>query len=143
MRRLLTGVDDQGKSCVLEDTEISPTEAVPGIAMEMLFATSESPPPPRPESQADFLSLGLDPGLCRWTILDWAPHHSWQMHHTDTLDFDMVLSGSVELILSTGAHSLEPGDCAVITGVDHAWRSGPNGCRISIVMFGTPPPSPA
>lgn len=141
MRRLLTGVNDEGRSCVLEEAEISPTEAVPGIALEMLFATTESPPPARPEGYGDFLSLGVDPGLCRWMIIDWAPNHSWAMHHTDTVDFDTVLSGSVELILATGAHKLEPGDCAVITGVDHAWKAGPDGCRVSIITLGTPAPS--
>jgi mannose-6-phosphate isomerase-like protein (cupin superfamily) len=63
------------------------------------------------------------------------------MHHTDTLDFHLVLSGSIDLTLDTGIHELRPGDCAVITGIDHAWRAGPSGCRLSTVMLGTPPPS--
>jgi quercetin dioxygenase-like cupin family protein len=141
MRRLLTGVNEDGRSCVVEETEIAPTEAVPGIAAAMLFATSQSPPPPRPAGRGDFLDLGVAPGVCRWMMLDWDPHHSWAMHHTDTLDFDLVLSGRVDLILEAGEFNLEPGDCAVITGVDHAWRAGPSGCRISIITLGTPPPS--
>jgi hypothetical protein len=32
-----------------------------------------------------------------------------------------------------------PGDCVVITGIDHAWRAGPSGCQISGIMLGTPP----
>jgi mannose-6-phosphate isomerase-like protein (cupin superfamily) len=75
-------------------------------------------------------------------ILDWGPDHSWPtVHHTDTLDFHLVLSGSIDLILDTGIAELKPGDCAVITGIDHAWRAGPNGCRLSSLMLGTPPPA--
>jgi quercetin dioxygenase-like cupin family protein len=140
MRRLLTGLNDRGQSCVVEEHEISPTEATPGIAMAMLFATSESPAPPRPEGHGELRSFGVEPGCCHWMIFDWAPGHSWSaMHHTDTLDFNLVLSGSIDLILDTGLHALEAGDCVVVTGIDHAWRAGPSGCRVSAVMLGTPP----
>jgi len=140
MRRLLTGLNDQGQSCVVEENEILPTEATRGIAMAMLFATSGSPAPPRPEGHGELLSVGVEPGCCHWMILDWASGHSWStVHHTDTIDFHTVLSGSLDLILDTGLHALEPGDCVVVTGIDHAWRSGPSGCRVSSVMLGTPP----
>jgi hypothetical protein len=33
---------------------------------------------------------------------------------------------------------LSAGDCAVVAGVDHAWRTGPEGCTTSIVIVGTP-----
>ena len=47
------------------------------------------------------------------------------MHHTDTLDLETIISGSVDLILDDGAHHLEAGDMVVMTGVDHAWRPDP------------------
>jgi uncharacterized cupin superfamily protein len=62
------------------------------------------------------------------------------MHQTNTVDFDIVVAGSVELILDDGTHLLETGDCAVITGVDHAWRAGSSGCTVSAVAVGTRPP---
>ena len=64
------------------------------------------------------------------------------MHHTDTLDFDTVIAGSIELILDDGGHRLEAGDVVVISGVDHAWRSGPDGCTMVITLQGTEPPAP-
>jgi hypothetical protein len=27
----------------------------------------------------------------------------------------------------------------VMTGVDHAWKAGPDGCRINAILIGTPP----
>jgi len=51
----------------------------------------------------------------------------------------IVLSGSIELILDDGEHPLVAGDHVVVTGVDHAWRAGPDGCRISIISLGVSP----
>jgi hypothetical protein len=65
------------------------------------------------------------------------------MHHSDTIDLDFVVSGRIHLVLEDGAHTLEEGDCAVITGVDHAWRVGPEGCTLSVVLLGMPPPQDA
>jgi quercetin dioxygenase-like cupin family protein len=64
------------------------------------------------------------------------------MHHTDTVDIDIVLDGSIELTLDDGVHVLQAGDGAVIRGVDHAWRAGSEGARLSVIFIGTPPPVP-
>ena len=61
------------------------------------------------------------------------------MHHTDTLDFDLILDGSVELILDDGTHLLRAGDCVVMTGVDHGWRASSDGCTTAALALGTPP----
>lgn len=81
------------------------------------------------------LDLVLPPGALRWTMIEYAPGAEFSMHHTDTVDFDVVLSGSVELVLDDGDHLLEPGDSAVITGVDHGWRAGPRGCRLDVLTI--------
>ena len=61
-------------------------------------------------------------------------------HHTDSMDFDVVLEGSVLLVLDDGPHRLEAGDGVVLTGVDHHWRAEEEGCRMSVVVIATPPP---
>jgi quercetin dioxygenase-like cupin family protein len=77
----------------------------------------------------------------RWLIVEYEPDTSFSMHHTDTIDFDTVLAGSVELVLDDGVHALDLGDSVVETGVDHAWRAGPDGCTLTVVGAGTPPRS--
>jgi hypothetical protein len=61
------------------------------------------------------------------------------MHHTDTIDFDTIIFGEVDILLDDGPHHLVPGDCVVVKGVDHAWLAGPEGCTSSVVVIGTPP----
>jgi quercetin dioxygenase-like cupin family protein len=140
VRRFLTGVDAAGRSCVIEDAD-PPMEGSPaGILSAAIYSTESAPPPPRPDGQGRFSDLGVAPGLINWRIVDFEPNVTRSMHHTDTLDFDMVLEGSIELGLEDGQHLLEPGDCVVVAGVDHSWTAGPSGCRMSVTLIGTPSP---
>ena len=63
------------------------------------------------------------------------------LHHTDTLNLVFVEQGSIDLLLQDGAHELEPGDYVVMPGIDHAYRAGPEGCRLVAISIGTPPPA--
>jgi len=137
---MVTGTGADGRSCVVGEVEID--RGVGPVAVQSLYKT-ESSPPPRPSGRADTRDLGVAPGATEWLVVDWAPNTQAPMHHTDTLDFDFVIEGSIEVILDDGAHLLEVGDCVVVTGVDHAWRAGPAGCRLSVALVGTPPPARA
>jgi mannose-6-phosphate isomerase-like protein (cupin superfamily) len=60
------------------------------------------------------------------------------MHTTDTVDFDVVLSGEVYLELDDGAEVLlKAGECVVQNGTRHAWhnRSSQN-CVIAVAIVG-------
>src|SRR4029077_2078302 len=60
------------------------------------------------------------------------------MHTTDTVDFDVVISGEVVMELDDGAEVLlKAGDCVVQNGTRHAWynRSSKN-CVISVALIG-------
>ena len=60
------------------------------------------------------------------------------MHTTDTVDFDVVVSGEVVLELDDGAEVLlKPGDCVIQNGTRHAWhnRSSAN-CLIAVTLLG-------
>jgi hypothetical protein len=60
------------------------------------------------------------------------------MHRSDTTDFDIVLKGSVDCILSDGtAITLKTGDTIVLNGADHAWRnSGTEDAQVLFFMAG-------
>lgn len=60
------------------------------------------------------------------------------MHTTDTVDFDVVVSGEICLELDEGAEVLlKAGDCVVQNGTRHAWhnRSSQN-CVIAVTLIG-------
>ena len=139
MRLLITGVDVIGKSCVVGEDGVAINPIGPGFAMAIPYATTQSPPQARPAGNAELIDQMLPPGHARWIVVDYGAHAQTPVHHTDTLDLEAIISGSVDLILDDGAHHLEAGDMVVMTGVDHAWRAGPDGCRINAVLIGTPP----
>lgn len=46
------------------------------------------------------------------------------MHATDSIDYEVVLSGKVDMELPGGkVRTLKPGDLLVMGGVPHAWKN--------------------
>jgi len=141
MRLLVTGVDGDGRGCVVGEEQLK-MELAPGKRVWHATAYTELVALARqPQRSSDFMDLQIGSGRVRWLVIDYEAGAEQEMHHTDTVDLDIVLQGSIELILDDGAHLLRAGDGAVVSGVDHAWRSGAEGCRLSVMFIGTPPSS--
>jgi quercetin dioxygenase-like cupin family protein len=107
-----------------------------GIVISSVSATSW---PDGPPGRGDLQRVTVTPGNARWSFIEFPPGCTTAFHHTDSLDFDVVIDGSVDLILDDGAHRLGPGDGVVVKGVDHSWATHEEGCRMSVVVIGTPP----
>ena len=60
------------------------------------------------------------------------------MHTTDTVDFDVIVSGEVYLELDDGAEfRLKAGDCVIQNGTRHAWHNrSSEKCVISVAIVG-------
>ena len=60
------------------------------------------------------------------------------MHTTDTIDFEVILSGSCVLELDDGAEvTLEVGDTVVQNGTRHRWRNpGTEPCHLAVFICG-------
>lgn len=60
--------------------------------------------------------------VCR--VVDFGPKHKPLMHRTQSLDYGIVLEGTVEMELDSGEkHILRRGDVAVQRATMHAWRN--------------------
>ncbi len=73
------------------------------------------------------------PGLMRYM-----DHSDPGMHTTDTIDFEIVLEGTVVLELDGGAEvTLAPGDTVVQNGTRHRWKNpGDTIARLAVFMCG-------
>jgi mannose-6-phosphate isomerase-like protein (cupin superfamily) len=73
------------------------------------------------------------PGLLAYTEPD-----NPGMHTTDTIDFEVILSGELILELDDGAEKvLRPGDTVVQNGTRHRWRNrGPEPVVMATFIFG-------
>jgi len=60
------------------------------------------------------------------------------MHTTDTVDFDIVISGEVYLELDAGAEVLlKAGDCVIQNGTRHTWHNrSTEKCVIAVTLLG-------
>jgi quercetin dioxygenase-like cupin family protein len=135
----VTGVDADGRSCVVDEITNGPTGST--VSVHTVFETAGNPAPPRPPGHGGAMDLKVPVGIARWIIVQWPPGLTAGMHHTDTIDFDTVLAGTIDIVLDDGSHRLEAGDCVVVNGVDHAWEAGPDGCTMGVLLLGTPTPA--
>lgn len=159
MRRVVTGVDDQGRSTVLEDgpppvafgaspdapTSLGRTEGS-GVAPGRAIVHQIWLNGPLPASGTPDPTLGLEApdfdtpaGATSWIVTEMGPNLEPYMHHTATVDYGIVIRGEVELILETGSVVLRAGDAVYVDGVEHAWRTGAEGCVIATVQVGLRP----
>lgn len=137
MRFIVTGVKD-GKSCVVEQIDCTPPAE--GMGTQSVAELDLRNLPPRPPGRGEFVDIPAPEGTMRWYRVRFLPNETRRVHHTDTIDCHTIVAGRIELLLDDGPHLLEQGDSAMVTGVDHGWRTGPEGCVVSMIILGTPKP---
>jgi mannose-6-phosphate isomerase-like protein (cupin superfamily) len=164
VRRVVTGHDASGKSVFVSDEAVAP---LPTTGFHRLWGGDETPQfpddgsvpphhmyfppiggfrfgmfslPPESTAGADIdASVGpVDieaevPGLLRYM-----DQSDPGMHATDTIDFEVVLEGTVILDLDDGAKiTLQPGDTVVQNGTRHRWSNpGDTTARLAVFMCG-------
>ena len=123
IRRVVTGLDEQGRSTVLFDDRI----ALERGETKLIWTTDTIPADnsgradsARPFTFDDMKSPGSVFLVTRMEAGDTAAGPF--MHATDTLDHLVVLKGRIKLQLEEGAVELGPGDCIVDRGVVHGWQ---------------------
>ena len=146
MRRIVTGIGPDGRSCIVQIGEAPVVARVEGengfeISLTDLWrtkppATLDAPPPQLTPSGVD---LETPPGASRWMVVEFAPGRYSPMHSTPTVDYDFLVSGELVLELEDGEIALLPGDAVVIPGVAHAWRTHEQGAVLLVALIGTIP----
>ncbi len=122
MRRVVTGLNAQGRSCIVFDGPVprhapaanliwrntlpadnaGAADAAAPYEMAMLH-----------DGQVNFILTELPAGLAGGAFL----------HATDTIDYLVIIAGEVVLALETGEVTLRAGDFIVDRGVIHGWRN--------------------
>jgi hypothetical protein len=154
IRRVVTGHDDSGRAVVVSDGAAPRTHDfvhVPGMASTMLWATvadalgpSSEDPTPNASSQVPgpdgtcFVIVTFPPdSIVADPVLAGAEHRAASpgiaerfeadnpgMHTTPTVDYVIVLDGSIWLDLDDGAPvRLDAGDVVIQNATRHAWRN--------------------
>ncbi|MCD0476316.1 cupin domain-containing protein [Flavobacterium sp. EDS] len=134
-RRIVTGIKN-GKSIIEKDEIVSNvSEHFPGLIISDIWSTDSMPVqlseekiientafPHTPKNGTYFRYVQIPPdknlGI---TAAVGQPHPL--MHQTATLDYIVILSGEIYLIMDEGETLLQAGDIVIQRGTNHAWSN--------------------
>ena len=166
IRRVVTKLDESGKAVVMIDERSPMSAVRPPNYVANVWVTDKSLPDfswssdrgktktgltppkagtvfrivefvPEPESVAR-----LDPNTMQRVVgaadtpkKGLPPRHP-MMHRTRTLDYAVVLSGEIDMLLDEGEVHLKAGDVLVQQATNHAWvNRGSAPCRIAFILM--------
>jgi mannose-6-phosphate isomerase-like protein (cupin superfamily) len=145
VRRLVLGIDENGRSCIAESDAVAAcaVEGVPHASIARLFAIDQGPPPPTPRGLGRYRPDVLPPGHVDWYVIEHAPRGEdgrapppRDLHYRDVVDLILIIEGGAQLILGDGPHAVSAGDCIVMAGAEHAFQPDPGGCRLMGLAIG-------
>ena len=150
-RRIVTGEKD-GKSCIIEDGIVdNVNEEIPGLIISDIWTTNTMPVdidkqvkiantlfPKIPTSGSYFRYVVIPPDSelgpkLGVTIRPNEPHPL--MHKTATIDYIIILSGELYLIMEEGETLLKPGDIVIQRATNHAWSNRSNQPCIQLAIL--------
>lgn len=143
IRRVVTGHDAQGNSIVaIDEIAKNIVSRRPGHESAVIWTTTEAP-----YDNTEQGDQGLrDVNLCAaegaiFRIVSYAPGVSPRMHRTLTIDYAVVMSGEIFMVLDGGKEAhLKAGDVLVQRGTVHDWiNRGSVPCVIAFILMAAKP----
>jgi quercetin dioxygenase-like cupin family protein len=139
IRRILTGHDAQGRSLVADDSLIDshPGKMDAAIAIADLWLNGLPPALDGADpTQSDFPVLPNDGGAV-FRILELMPGTAPHMHKTATIDYIVVLAGTLSMLLDDGTElAMKPHDVMIQRATVHGWANrGTEPCRFATVVI--------
>ena len=163
-RRVVTGHDAKGKAVVLIDG-VAPNAKLrkaTGLTSTLLWVADRSPADNSGSSDAAEREIGVAPPPrgSIFRVVDFPPVAEFgavdnsamlremgiaaghggarhpAMHCTQSLDYAVVISGEIDMLLDDSEVHLKAGDVLVQRGTNHAWvNRGRANCRIAFVLI--------
>ena len=144
VRRIVTGHDAAGRAVVVADSLLPSRPNPSGDAQfTLVWTTATAPVDNDDPTDGRDRAVGLTlPGESVIRVVELLPGKRAPMHRTDSIDYGIVLSGAIELILDDNAVTLaEAGDIIVQRGTIHGWRnpSAEVPARVAFVLLDATP----
>ena len=170
VRRVVTKLDASGKAVVMIDERARLTAPRPPNYAANIWVTDKSLPDFTPSDDRGKTRIGLVPPKSGtvFRIVDFAPDSQGEqptdmnhmmkivgaeapkkglpprhpmMHRTRSLDYVIILSGEIDMLLDDSEVHLKAGDVLVQQATNHAWvnRSG-KPCRVAFILMDSQEP---
>ena len=170
IRRVVTGIDAGNKAVPLFDSRLTLKAPESRPASVNLWITDSSPPGfSKDDAAAKAIGLSppdngtvirvvefppldpaaeakMDPNLMMKVVGDHAPPRGLPvthplMHRTRTLDYAVILSGEIDMMLDDSTVHVKAGDIIIQQATNHAWiNRGKEPCRILFVLMDSKQP---
>jgi quercetin dioxygenase-like cupin family protein len=139
IRRIVTGHDAEGRSLVAADSVIDsePGKMQAAISIANLWLNSLPPSLDGADpTQQDFPVLPSNGGAV-FRILELMPGTAPHMHKTETIDYIVVLAGTLSMLLDDGTElAMKPHDVMIQRATVHGWANrGSEPCRFATVVI--------
>lgn len=169
IRRVVTGLDDNNHAVVLFDSRVPLQPGAFGITSTNLWITDSYPPSLSKQDTAG-RPIGVSPpdNGTKFRIVEFAPLDAAteakmppemimkgvnhppakglpvkhpMMHRTRSLDYAVILSGEIDMMLDDTSVHLKPGDTVVQQATNHGWvNHGTQPCRVLFVLMDSKEP---
>jgi quercetin dioxygenase-like cupin family protein len=138
-RRVVTGFNKDGKSCIKSDSAIDPIPGRPGFGNIPMWATRKLPAETT-EEDPNTWDLGTSlAGGSVFRLARYEPGVKARWHRTDSVDYAICLSGELWMEVEDGKEvHLTAGDVVIQRGTLHNWMNrGSEPCIMAYVLIAT------
>jgi mannose-6-phosphate isomerase-like protein (cupin superfamily) len=169
IRRVVTKLDASGKAVVMVDEKTKLTAPRPPNLAANIWVTDKAQPDFSWTDDRGKTKVGLAPKAGTiFRVVDFAPESAGghptdpnfmmkivgadapakglpprhpMMHRTRSLDYAVVISGEIDMLLDEGEVHLKAGDVVVQQATNHAWvNRGHEPCRIAFILIDSQEP---
>jgi quercetin dioxygenase-like cupin family protein len=143
-RRIVTGHDADGRSVVSSDGPLRNARTLrPGHESFMVWSTESVPVDTSDTDDGADRAVGRSlPDGTVFRVTTYEPGVESAPHETDSVDYAVVISGEIDMVLDEQTVHLRVGDVVVQRGTRHDWRNnGSQPCVIAFCLVGATPRS--
>jgi len=142
IRRVVTGHDEQGRAKVLIDEQVKNVFSHRPNAFYSVIWSSEGFPVNN-DGNADpsgkKIGTTIDNGSV-FRVVSFGPGVAPRNHRTSSIDYAVVISGEIDMVLDTETVHLKAGDVLVQRGTIHDWvNNGKEPCVIAFALISAKP----
>jgi quercetin dioxygenase-like cupin family protein len=136
-RRIVTTHNAQGQATILSDNIVSATQAPHGPWLTPIWNSETLPPDVNVTADRSSVKTGLANNGTVFRYVDFPPMSKGAIHRTITLDYVVVLEGTIVLTLDDMSRTtMRKGDVCVQQGTMHGWDNEVDEwCRLLCVLI--------